>query len=89
MLAPNLNGSVQAAQKQIDEIAHNIDELIKLATIPETAPTAMLDIEKFSEEIKTLREFIKTEKANQRTAQRGFAELDAVLEWLKMFPYNF
>ena len=83
VLDPNLNGSVQAAQQRIDELAHNIDELIKLATVPETASTAMADIEKFSEEMKTLREFIETEKAKQMTAQRGSAELDAVIERLE------
>lgn len=83
VLDPNLNGSVQAAQQRIDELAHNIDELIKLATVPETASTAMADIEKFSEEMKTLREFIETEKAKQMTAQRGSAELDAILERLE------
>ncbi|MCX4354839.1 MAG: recombinase family protein [Oscillospiraceae bacterium] len=93
VLDPNLNGSVQAAQQRIDELAHNIDELIKLATVPETAATAMADIEKFSEEMKTLREFIETEKAKQLTAQRGSAELDAILERLEnedftMTEYN-
>ncbi|MCX4356307.1 MAG: recombinase family protein [Oscillospiraceae bacterium] len=83
VLDPNLNGSVQAAQQRIDELAHNIDELIKLATVPETASTAMADIEKFSEEMKTLREFIENEKAKQMTAQRGSAELDAILERLE------
>ena len=83
VLDPNLNGSVQAAQQRIDELAHNIDELIKLATVPETASTAMADIEKFSEEMKTLQEFIETEKAKQMTAQRGSAELDAVIERLE------
>ena len=83
VLDPNLNGSVQAAQQRIDELAHNIDELIKLATVPEKAATAMADIEKFSEEMKTLREFIKTEKAKQVTAQKGSAELDAILERLE------
>lgn len=83
VLDPNLNGSVQAAQQRIDELAHNIDELIKLATVPETAATAMADIEKFSEEMKTLREFIETEKAKQMTAQKGSAELDAILEQLE------
>ena len=76
VLDPNLNGSVQAAQQRIDE-------LIKLATVPETAATAMADIEKFSEEMKTLREFIETEKAKQMTAQKGSAELDAILERLE------
>ena len=83
VLDPNLNGSVQAAQQRIDELAHSIDELIKLATVPETAATAMADIEKFSKEMKTLREFIETEKAKQMTAHRGSAELDAVLERLE------
>ncbi len=82
-LDPNLNGSVQATQQRIDELAHNIDELIKLATVPETAATAMVDIEKFSEEMKTLREFIENEKAKQMTTQRGSAELDAILERLE------
>ena len=79
----NQNGSVQAAQQRIEELARNIDELIKLATIPETAENAMRDIEKFSEEMKTLREFIETEKAKQMTAQRGSDELNAVLERLE------
>ena len=83
VLDPNLNGSVQAAQQRIDELARNIDELIKLATIPETAITAMADIEKFSEEMKTLREFIETEKSKQMTAQRGSSELDSALERLE------
>ena len=83
VLDPNLNGSVQAAQGRIDELAYSIDELIKLATVPETAATAMADIEKFSKEMKTLREFIETEKAKQMTAHRGSAELDAVLERLE------
>ena len=83
VLNPNLNGSVQAAQQRIDELAHNIDELIKLATIPETAQSAMSDIEKFSEEMKTLREFVETEKAKQMTAQKGSAELKVILERLE------
>lgn len=83
VLDPNLNGSVQAAQQRIDELARNIDELIKLATVPETATTAMSDIAWFSDEMKTLREFIKTEKAKQMAVQRGSAELDAILERLE------
>ena len=55
VLDPTLNGNVQAAQQRIDELARNIDELIKLATVPETTATAMADIEKFSGEMKTLR----------------------------------
>ena len=79
----NLNGSVQAAQWRIDELAHNIDELIKLATVPESAATAMADIEKFSEEMKALREFIETEKAKQAAKKQGSDELNAVLEQLE------
>lgn len=83
VLDPNLNGSVQAAQQRIDELAKNIDELIKLATVPETAESAMSDIARFSEEMKTLREFIETEKAKQATTECGSAELDEVLERLE------
>lgn len=84
----DLNGSVQAAQQRIDELAHNIDELIKLATVPESAATAMADIEKFSKEMKALREFIETEKAKQATIQKGSAELDRVLERLEQEDFT-
>ena len=83
ILDPNQNGSVQAAQQRIDELAWNIDELIKLATIPETAESAMSDIARFSEEMKSLREFIETEKAKQSATQQNPAELNAVLERLE------
>ena len=83
VLDPNLNGSVQAAQQRIDELAHNIDELIKLATVPESADTAMADIEKFSGEMKALREYIEAEKTKQAAKQQGSAELDAILERLE------
>ena len=83
VLVPNLNGSVQAAQQRIDELAHNIDELIKLATVPETAESARSDIAKFSEEMKTLREFIESEKAKQAATTRSSAELDVILERLE------
>ncbi len=83
VIDPNLNGSVQAAQNRIDELARNIDKLIKLATVPESADTAMKDIEKFSEEMKALREFIEAEKAKQTAKQRNSAELDAILERLE------
>ena len=43
----------------------------------------MADIEKFSEEMKTLREFIETEKAKQSVSQRNSAELDMILERLE------
>ena len=64
-------------------MAHNIDGLIKLATVPEAAATAMADIEKFSKEIKTLQEFIETEKTKQMKAHRCSAELDEILERLE------
>ena len=83
VLDPNINGSMAAAQQRIDELAKNIDELIKLATVPETAESAMSDIARFSEEMKTLREFIETEKAKQATTECGSAELDEVLERLE------
>ncbi len=83
VLDPNLNGSVQAAQQRIDELAHNIDELIKLATMPETAESAMSDIARFSDEMKSLREFVETEKSKQSTVQQNSAELTKMLELLE------
>lgn len=83
VLDPTQNGSVQAAQQRIDELARNMDELIRLATVPETAESAMSDIAKFSEEMKALREFIETEKAKQVAAQHGSNELNRVLQRLE------
>ena len=82
VLDPNQNGSIQAAQQRIDELARNMDELIMLATVPETAENAMSDIAKFSEEMKMLREFIETEKAKQAATQRGSDEVNTILERL-------
>ena len=82
-LDQNQNGSVHAAQQRIDELARNMDELIKLATVPETAENAMSDIAKFSEEMKMLREFIETEKAKQTEVQHGSNELSNVLQSLE------
>lgn len=83
VLDPNQNGSIQAAQQWIDELARNMDELIMLATVPETAENAMSDIAKFSEEMKMLREFIETEKAKQTEVQHGSNELSNVLQRLE------
>lgn len=83
VLDPNQNGSVQAAQQRIDELARNMDELIKLATVPDTVENAMSDIAKFSEEMKMLREFIETEKAKQTEVQHGSNELSNVLQRLE------
>lgn len=83
VLDPNQNGSIQAAQQRIDELARNIDELIELATVPETAENAMSDIAKFSEEMKALREFIKIEKAKQTEVKHSSNELSNVLQRLE------
>lgn len=88
VLDPNQNGSVQAAQQRIDELARNMDELIKLATVPETAENAMSDIAKFSEEMKMLREYIETEKAKQTEVQHGPNELSNVLQRLEKEDFN-
>lgn len=88
VLDPTQNGSVQAAQQRIDELAHNMDELIKLATVPETAQSAMSDIAKFSDEMKAFREFIETEKAKQAAAQHGSDELNKVLERLEQEDFT-
>ena len=82
-LDQNQNGSVRAAQQRIDELARNMDELIRLATVPETAENAMSGIAKFSEEMKMLREFIETEKAKQTEVQHGSNELSNVLQRLE------
>lgn len=82
-LDPNQNGSVRAAQQRIDELARNMDELIRLATVPETAESAMSDIAKFSEEMKALREFIKIEKAKQTEVKHSSNELSNVLQRLE------
>ncbi len=83
VLDPTQNGSVQAAQQRIDELARNMDELIRLATVPETAETAMADIARFSDEMKSLREFIETEKAKQAISNRSSKELNRVLQRLE------
>lgn len=88
VLDPNQNRSVQAAQQRIDELARNMDKLIKLATVPETAENAMSDIAKFSEEMKMLREFIETEKAKQTEVQHGPNELSNVLQRLEKEDFN-
>ncbi len=80
VLAPNLNGSVKAAQQRINELAMNIDELIKLATEPENTKDAMSDIEKFSDEMKNLREFVESEKLKSAAAESDSEQLNAVLE---------
>ncbi len=83
VLGPNQNGSVQAAQQRIDKLARNIDELIKLATVPESAQSAMTDIAKLSDEMKMLREFIEVEKSKQAATKYCSDELSKVLHRLE------
>ena len=83
VLDPNQNGSVQAAQQRIDKLARNIDELIKLATVPESAQSAMTDIAKLSDEMKMLREFIEVEKSKQAATKYCSDELSKVLHRLE------
>ena len=89
VLDTNQNGSVKksvyttdfsAAQQRINELAMNIDELIKLATIPENSESVMCDIEKFSEEMRNLREFVESEKLKSVAVERNSEQLNAVLE---------
>lgn len=85
---PNLNGSVHTAQQRIEELIRNISELIKLATVPENAQTAMSDIQKFSDEMKSLRNFIEAEKALQATAESDTEQLETVLDCLEGHDFN-
>ncbi len=83
VLDPSKNGSVLAAQQRLDELANNMNELLRLATTPESSKTAMADIQKFSEEMKALREFIETEKSKAAMAEQDTEQMNAVLERLE------
>lgn len=83
VLDPTKNGSVLAAQQRLDELASNMNELLRLATTPESGKTAMADIQKFSDEMKALREFIETEKAKSMSAEQNTEQMNAVLERLE------
>ena len=83
VLDPNQNGSVLAAKQRIEELAKNLDDLLRLAMLPESAEKAMADIEKSSEEMKHLREFIETERAKTEAAEHDSEQLNAVLERLE------
>ena len=78
VLDPSLNGSVKAAQERISELSRNIDELIKLAAVGDTEQS-MADIQKFSNEMTALREFIESEKAKQSIAEKDNRQLETVL----------
>ena len=83
VLDPTKNGSVLAAQQRLDELANNMNELLRLATTPESSKTAIADIQKFSDEMKALREFIETEKSKAATAEQDTEQMKAVLERLE------
>ncbi len=82
VLDPNLNGSVKAAQERIDELGRNIDELIKLAAAGDTEKS-MADIQKFSNEMTALREFIESEKAKQSASKNNSEQLKAAFDRLE------
>ena len=82
VLDPNLNGSVKAAQERISELSRNIDELIKRAAGGDTEQS-MTDIQKFSNEMTALREFIESEKAKQSVAEKDNRQLETVLDMLE------
>lgn len=69
MLDPNRNGSVLTAQQRLDELSRNMDELLRLATAPESSASAMTNIQRFSNEMKGLREFIEGEKAKVSSSE--------------------
>lgn len=83
VLDPEKNGGVLAAQKRLDELAKNMNELLRLATTTESSAAAMADIQKFSYEMKALREFIETEKSKATVARKGSEQMNAVLERLE------
>ncbi len=88
VLDPTKNGSVLAAQQRLDELANNMNELLRLATTPESNKTAMADIQKFSDEMKALREFIETEKAKTAMAEQDTEQMNAVLERLEQADFT-
>ncbi len=83
VLDPNSNGSVKAAQQRIDELKQNMNKLIELAIYPENMESAARDIERFSEEMKSLREFVETEKAKRAAVKQDSTELTKVLKKLE------
>ena len=88
VLDPNLNGSVLAAQQRLDELSRNMDELLRLATVPESSASAMADIQRFSEEMKGLREFIEGEKAKVSSSEKDTEQMKAVLERLDQEDFS-
>ena len=88
VLDPSKNGSVLVAQQRLDELANNMNELLRLATTPESSKTAMADIQKFSDEMKALREFIETEKSKVATAEQDTEHMNMVLKRLEQADFT-
>ena len=88
VLDPSKNGSVLVAQQRLDELANNMNELLRLATTPESSKTAMADIRKFSDEMKALREFIETEKSKVATAEQDTEHMNMVLKRLEQADFT-
>lgn len=88
VLDPNRNGSVLAAQQRLDELSQNMDELLRLATVSESSASAMADIQRFSEEMKGLREFIEGEKAKATSSEKDTEQMRTVLERLERQDFS-
>lgn len=88
VLDPSKNGSVLVAQQRLDELENNMNELLRLATTPESSKTAMADIQKFSDEMKALREFIETEKSKVATAEQDTEHMNMVLKRLEQADFT-
>ena len=88
VLNPTKNGSILAAQQRLNELSNNMNELLRLATTPESSKTAMADIQKFSDEMKALREFVETEKSKAATAEQDTEQMNMVLERLEQQEFT-
>lgn len=58
------------------------------ATVPESSASAMADIQRFSEEMKGLREFIEGEKAKASSSEKDIEQMRAVLERLEREDFS-
>lgn len=65
-----------------------MDELLRLATVPESSASEMADIQRFSEEMKGLREFIEGEKAKVTSSEKDTKQMRAVLERLEREDFS-
>lgn len=83
VLDPNLNGSILAAQQRIAELTHSIDEQLARAVSPDATEQSLTEIQKFSEEMTSLRNFIEAEKAKQMTSEQKSEQLQNMLDRLE------